>query len=156
MYIWTQLSEILNTQYLDSTDVTNMSFLCVPQTAFRCKLKKTLSCIILPLFSRFFSFLAWKTLKTQILTSVWSVQNPNTGQNIQHMFNVQIYLKKKHLSQFLEILESFKKFVNGFSFKKEIEGRCKTTLMDLFLKRKFALSTLIISANLSTHLLVRV
>ena len=31
----------------------------------------------------FSSFLAWKTLKRQVSTSVWSAQHPNTCQNIQ-------------------------------------------------------------------------
>ena len=45
----------------------------------------------------FFCFLAQKTLKIYILTSVWSVQHPNTGQNIQHLFLAyNIFLPDHH------------------------------------------------------------
>ena len=37
------------------------------------------------LVESFFIFFAQKMLKNQILTSVWSAQHPNAGQNIQHL-----------------------------------------------------------------------
>ena len=39
----------------------------------------------------FFSFLACKTLKTKILTSVWSAQHPNAGGNIQHLLIILFF-----------------------------------------------------------------
>ena len=47
------------------------------------KLKKHVFCKILLQISCFFRFVAQKTLKMTILTSVWSEQHPNAGQNIQ-------------------------------------------------------------------------
>ena len=52
-------------------------------------ISKNCFCSILSPFSCFFSFfnfLGQKTLKKHILTSLWSVQHPKAGQNIQHPF----------------------------------------------------------------------
>ena len=48
-------------------------------------LKKRVFCKNLLQISCFFSFFAEKMLKMNISTSVWCVQNPNAGQNIQHL-----------------------------------------------------------------------
>ena len=45
-------------------------------------LKKHVFCKMLLQISGFFSFSAQKTLKITILTSVWTAQHPNAGQNI--------------------------------------------------------------------------
>ena len=47
--------------------------------------KNLFFCMILNQISVFFSFSA-KTLKMTISTSVWGVQHPNAGRNIQHLF----------------------------------------------------------------------
>ena len=53
---------------------------------FGANLKKRVVCKILLQIFCFLSFLAQKMLKMTILTSIWSVQHPNAGQNIQHMW----------------------------------------------------------------------
>ena len=52
-----------------------------PWPALGCKLKTHIFLLIFA-FSSFFHFLAWKTLKRQILTSLWSVQHSNSCKNI--------------------------------------------------------------------------
>ena len=50
-----------------------------------CKLKKNcFFCLILNQISAFFSFAEQKKLKMTIWTSIWGVQHPNAGRNIQH------------------------------------------------------------------------
>ena len=48
-------------------------------------------------FSSFFQLFAPKTLKKHILTSVWSVQHPNAGENIQHIITFPKH--KNHTSK---------------------------------------------------------
>ena len=54
--------------------------------------KKHFFCSILPQFScfffffSFFSFSAWKAFKKYISNNIWSVQHPNAGWDIQHLF----------------------------------------------------------------------
>ena len=80
-----------------------MFLLCLHQNAGRvfysqkkpstrvCKLEKNIFCIIflqIFCFLCFFSILAQKMLKIKILTSVWMLQYPNAGQNIQHSVDI--------------------------------------------------------------------
>ena len=57
---------------------------CIFRPAFGCCALQKLAKIV------FFSFYAEKTLKMTISTSVWSKQQPNTGQNIQQKLMVTI------------------------------------------------------------------
>ena len=55
-----------------------------PWPAFGCKSQKHVLSLILPYFS-FFMFFKKKTWQKHILASIWHVQDPNTGQNIQQI-----------------------------------------------------------------------
>ena len=46
------------------------------------------SLLLLPLFT----FFMWKTWQKHILTSIWSGQYPNAGQNIQHLWSLEQFL----------------------------------------------------------------
>ena len=59
----------------------------ITRSGFWCKPQKSVFCIKFLSFSSFLSFLAQKTLKKYVLTSVCSAQHPNTGRNIQHTNN---------------------------------------------------------------------